>query len=243
MNRKIYYISPSDLTSDILNNFIYPNLEQTHYWSDCWEPDFYVDLARCGFISICFPEEEHYLLVPEIQESYAVLDWENLHVSRKVKPFLDQNYLNNSGITLGLGTGPEEVLEGIQAHHGEKSWLSPPYVKILKELSQLTYPDFEILSWELRVSGKLAAGELGYRIGAIYTSLTGFFHRNNPLWNNFGKLQMVLLAEKLKTQGYSFWNLGHPYMKYKLDLGARILPRQEFLGRWLNETKKGVSHE
>ena len=41
-----------------------------------------------------------------------------------------------------------------------------------------------------------------------------------------------LLGEHLRDAGYAFWNLGHPFMQYKLDLGAQILPRADFLDRW-----------
>jgi hypothetical protein len=44
---------------------------------------------------------------------------------------------------------------------------------------------------------------------------------------------MVLLALYLENNNYSFWNLGHPYMQYKFDLGAISFSREEFLKRWL----------
>ena len=76
------------------------------------------------------------------------------------------------------------------------------------------------------------AGELGYAVGRAYVSLSGFFRRERPEWNHFGKLQMVLLARRLEAAGFAFWNLGHPSMGYKTRLGARFLPRADFLPRW-----------
>ena len=81
-------------------------------------------------------------------------------------------------------------------------------------------------------TGTLVAGELGYTLGSTYTSLSGFFRREDRKWNHYGKLQLVMLAEALRDAGYAFWNLGHPHMAYKTALGARILPRHEFLNRW-----------
>jgi hypothetical protein len=75
------------------------------------------------------------------------------------------------------------------------------------------------------------AGELGYTIGRTYTSMSGFFKREMKEYNNFGKLQLVMLAEALKKAGIFFWNLGHPHMKYKTDLAAMILSREDFLKR------------
>ena len=42
---------------------------------------------------------------------------------------------------------------------------------------------------------------------------------------------MLRLGEWLRDHGFDFWNLGHPYMPYKLNLGARIVQRAEFLQR------------
>jgi len=44
---------------------------------------------------------------------------------------------------------------------------------------------------------------------------------------------MTLLAKYLQNNNFSFWNLGHPYMQYKLDLGATVLSRIDFLEKWL----------
>ena len=96
--------------------------------------------------------------------------------------------------------------------------------------------NFELLSIELWDKSKtiLIAGEIGYKTGSVYTSLTGFCLKDKK-YNNFGKLQMVLLALYLENNDYSFWNLGHPYMQYKFDLGAISFSREEFLKRWLKE--------
>ena len=47
-----------------------------------------------------------------------------------------------------------------------------------------------------------------------------------------GKLQMVMLADVLERAGIAFWNLGQPYMEYKIKLGAEVVPRGVFLKRW-----------
>lgn len=77
-------------------------------------------------------------------------------------------------------------------------------------------------------TNRLIAGEVGYKTGDVYTSLSGFCLRDKN-YNNFGNLQMVLLAKYLEKNNYAFWNLGHPYMDYKKKLGAKIYIREEFL--------------
>ncbi len=48
---------------------------------------------------------------------------------------------------------------------------------------------------------------------------------------------MTLLDRYLQSNNYSFWNMGHPYMQYKSDLGAKVLKRDVFLKQWLKEIK------
>lgn len=45
-------------------------------------------------------------------------------------------------------------------------------------------------------------------------------------------MQLFWPAEHLRNAGFAFWNLGQPYMQYKFDLGAKEVPRAQFLERW-----------
>ncbi|MGB0580661.1 MAG: GNAT family N-acetyltransferase, partial [Limisphaerales bacterium] len=55
------------------------------YWTSDWSPEFYIELATAGFISVAHDFGGMQLLLPQIQSAYAVLDWENLHVSRSTR--------------------------------------------------------------------------------------------------------------------------------------------------------------
>jgi hypothetical protein len=105
----------------------------------------------------------------------------------------------------------------------------------MKELEGYTVRGFSLFAIELRSGsgGKIIGGELGYSIGATYTSLTGFLDRTHPYSSNLGTLQLVALATLLQKNGYAFWNLGQSFMKYKQQLGAKVTPRGEFLSRWI----------
>ncbi len=226
------------LHEDILREIFYPNLEETHFWSTDWDPVFYVALARAGFISI---SQRHpdlgAVLIAELQDAYAVLDWPNLHVSGHVRKIIRSGRLEDEGIELRIVDDCRRVLKCLLAYHGPRTWLSAPYCALLPRLPADGDFGFALRGtelWSMKGSrgAELIAGELGYTIGGTYTSLSGFCTRPDRTWRHFGTLQIVLLAQRLRDLGFAFWNMGHPHHTYKRVLGARVIPREEFLERW-----------
>merc|ERR1712048_1102249 len=74
------------------------------------------------------------------------------------------------------------------------------------------------------------AGEIGFSIGRVYTSLSGWTEERTA--DGLGFAQLVLLGRWLQQRGYEFWSLGHcysPEMDYKRELGHRVYPRADFL--------------
>ncbi len=227
----IYYLTLEDLNNDdILFNHIYPDTKNNYFFSDDFSKEFYIKLAYSGFISTSLLEENQLYLLPEIQYEYAILDFKDLHISKKVKKLL--NKTNNYDFS--INTNLDLVLEKIENYH-KPSWLIREYKELIKDLFIYNHPtiDFKIMSIELndKITGELITGEIGYKIGSLYTSLTGF-RSNEKKYDNWGTLQLVLLSKYLEKEKYSFWNLGHPYMKYKFDLGAKQYSREDFLNRW-----------
>ena len=73
------------------------------------------------------------------------------------------------------------------------------------------------------------AGEIGFSVGGVYTSLSGWTGERSH--ESVGTAQLVLLGRWLQARGYGFWSLGHcysPQMDYKRQLGHRIYPRDDF---------------
>lgn len=205
-------------------------MEENYYWSDDFSPTFYVKLAKKGFISTSIYNEKELLLLPEMQFSYAILDFKHLHVSRKVKKLLR---LDNYHFSINQNF--PEVLEKIEHYH-EDSWLQGEYKTMLLNLFHQDISNFKLISVELKnKENELISGEVGYIIGQTYTSLTGFTSKEKR-YNNWGKLQLVLLAHYLEEKKFDFWNLGHACLQYKIDLGAKVYGRKEFLKRWLLAT-------
>ena len=82
------------------------------------------------------------------------------------------------------------------------------------------------------------AGELGYSVGKCYTSLSGFRLKDA---SGAGTVQCCAVAKLLLRCGFTMWDLGMG-MQYKYDLGARDLPRDEYL-RLLGECRDGDDSE
>jgi Leu/Phe-tRNA-protein transferase len=229
----VYYLSFDDLkNNDILFNYIYSNKDSNYYVSEDFSKDFYIHLAYYGFICTSATLENKFYLLAEIQFEYAILDFQDLHISKKVKKLLKED-----NFKFTINTKFEEVITQLEYYH-KTNWLENKYKDLLLSLRDYKHSniDFEIMSIELNDTNtnELIAAEIGYKIGSTYTSLTGFSSRDKK-YNNWGKLQLVLLAKYLEENDFAFWNLGHPYMKYKFDLGAKTFSREEFLKRWLKQ--------
>lgn len=178
-------------------------------------------------------DEKQLVLLPEMQFEYALLELQDLHVSKKVKKLI-----NKKQYEIKINHDLLKIIESLEAFH-EDSWIKGDYKKMIFNLTKYDSEEFRLFTFELydKNTKKLIAGELGYIIGSSYTSLSGFSSKDSD-YRNWGKLQLVLLGEYLKEESFKIWNLGHPYMDYKLDLGAKIYKRLDFLKIWQETTKE-----
>jgi len=227
LQEKIYYLSKDVIDNDLFfKEVLCLDTKNNYYWSDDWSEEFYIKLAKLGFIATSFEAKGDLVLLPELQFDYAVLYFQDLHISKKV-----QKLLNSDKYIFSQNTHFNNVLDHIDKLH-EHNWLKGKYRELLTTLYEKNdlRDDFKVFSYEVVCSRtkKLVAGEVGYKTGSVYTSLSGF-SLGEKEYNNFGTLQLVLLAKYLQKEGYTFWNLGHPHMEYKKKLGAKIYTREEFL--------------
>ena len=224
----IYHLERQHLHNPHILEQIYGNREHHYYWSDDFSEAMYIDLANAGFISVSTEHEDRLLLLAEIQQAYALLHLEELHIGRTVS-----RLMRKARYRLAFDTAFDEVMIGIQAGH-EQCWMVGKYAELMRRLHTHKHEGFRLMSVELydEEAGVLVAGEIGYMTANnVYTSLTGF-HNQAQHYRSWGTLQLVLLGQHLQSSGVRFWNLGHPYMQYKRDLGARTLARSDFLRLW-----------
>jgi len=232
------YITLTDIQNNFVINQIYYNFKDKFYITDDFSPKMYDELAYRGFISVSAMDYSgNAYLLPEMQSSYAILHWKNLHISRRLRQFIRNSILNDEYF-ISINNDINGVFDGIQRYHQEKNWMNDSYIDVLKTMHRQTHFKQTILSVELWHHQQLIAGEIGYLTGSIYTSLTGFFDRVN--YSNSGKIQLIALAKLLEKSGITFWNMGHPYMQYKFDMGAKEYARLDFLKLWLKFRNKNL---
>lgn len=195
----LYLIDKNDIKEKNTLINIYSNTNVNYYLSDDFSKEFYILLAKTGFISTSIFIDNLFYLLPEIQFEYAILDFDNLHINKRVKKLINQNnfeFLINKDINKNL--------EKLNDYHKD-NWLTNKYKDLIVNLYKNPDNNFSILSIELydKNSKELIAGEIGYKINSTYTSLSGFSSKDEN-YKNWGKLQMVLLAFYLEKNNFSF---------------------------------------
>jgi len=127
-----------------------------YYVSRSWHPLWYRRLAYEGFISVSHGD----LLLPEIQRSYCVLDFSNLHIGKRTRRLMRAR----PGLTLYSNRDWESCLQGLQKEWGDSNWLTRKYAVCLRASGLQTH-SIELYD----ETDRLVAGEIGYSIGATYS--------------------------------------------------------------------------
>jgi len=221
----IYRLPYEALFDPIALAAVYADTSRHYYWSDDFSAAYYIAQAQRGFIAVSDTFDGKRYLLPEIQFAYAVLHFDNLHVSRHVRRILKRD---NPPLII---TEDISFLTPYLRRYHRDCWLDSTYEATLKAAHEKGENFTLTAAYIPDKTGTPIAGEIGYSIGRTYTSLSGFSSKE-ARFRNYGTAQMVLLARHLQSQGYAFWNLGHPYMQYKFSLGAVRYDRADFLALW-----------
>jgi Leu/Phe-tRNA-protein transferase len=191
------------------------------YWISCvFDPIYFAHIMYHGFLPIACQEAGAVYALPKLHIERCVLDPKILHIPKSVRK-------KAKYYTLTFNKAFDSVVKGCHDQHGE-DWLYPDVVRVFRALLSgiLVFENqVRVISVELWKGDQLVAGELGYVSGAVYTSLTGFV---SPEASGAGTVQLYALGSYLHARGFQLWDLGMS-MDYKLKMGARDIPRVEFL--------------
>lgn len=227
-----------DPESEGLQAFTRRFLSQPQGYSWCldFSANLFCELAYEGFLSTSLEIPagggfQIQVMLPWNDPTRNTLDWRDVHVSRQVRKRAKQ-------YSLTVDASYDEVMLGCIHMHGE-GWLYRGLRWLLRGLFRRGYSgqrDFKVgvHSFELwDQDGRLVAGDLGYTVGGVYTSMTGFRLQDTK---GAGEVQLVLTAAFLRHMGYHWWDLGM-VMKYKNRLGAKVVKRDAFVKR-LHESRE-----
>ncbi|OEU22633.1 Leucyl/phenylalanyl-tRNA-protein transferase, partial [Fragilariopsis cylindrus CCMP1102] len=157
------------------------------------------------------------IILPKLHHHRSVVSLpESLHVSKSIRK-------KSKKYRLTINQCFDRVVEGCRRQHGPRCWLYPELVRVFKEIHDAGQLNSVVVHSN---TNHLAAGELGYTVGSIYTSLTGFSAENSA-----GSVQLAALGRLLSTLHFSMWDLGMggAGMEYKQNLGSHLLKRDDFV--------------
>ena len=202
--------------------------ESEFMWSLSFDHAFVARLAREGFLPMAGRIFSDLIcLLPKLHvKRCMMLDLQaDLRVGKNARKRSKRYYVS-------IDQDFNKVITGCQKQHGGHCWfyatLTHAYRKIHGSNSVGGVADgvrmHSIELWD-KETGKLVAGEIGYAIGGVYTSLSGF---RAPSTKSAGTIQCCCVALLLRKSGFVLWDLGMG-MDYKYKLGAQDVPRNEFL--------------
>ena len=190
-----------------------------------FHPRLIAQLMAEGFLPIATDG----ILLPKLHRQRCVIRLpEGLRVRKSVRK-------KSIRFSLSVNRDFDAVIRGCHEQHGSSCWLVPPLVKSFRDLHQAGSTNAMLVTegttcpvrmYSVEVwnqEGKLVGGELGYTVGSIYTSLTGFCRQDGA-----GSVQLAALGRLLCESGFTLWDLGMD-MEYKQELGSQLMPRSEFV--------------
>jgi Leu/Phe-tRNA-protein transferase len=246
------YITPEDNCHKIVDVMLETNYNEEFCIADKFDPEFIVKLMEAGFLVMSMNiahsnkddvPEPFYVLLPKLHLVRSALFYENLHIRKSIRRFIKTH---GESYELRADTDFDYIVDRCVEKHGS-DWLTPPLVDCIKRirrgegvkelteessaaeqpalnpnsLSPSAYP--YPASFALFKDERIVAGEFGVICGKVYTSYSGFYEENNT-----GTLQIILAAEYLKENGFSFFDMGMP-LDYKTDLGAVDISPENFI--------------
>lgn len=163
-----------------------------------------------------FPLKE--LLLIKHHKERAILKLSEAHFSKKLSKYCDN-------LEFSIDEDFEGCVQGLLETYKD-TWLFPNLVEAFRQIHNgaATKYGTKIHSVEVwdKTTNELVAGEIGFRNGHLYSSLSGFRKRNHV-----GNFQMAALCQFMKEKNLEYWDFGM-FIPYKMDLGCKLFSTKDF---------------
>jgi Leu/Phe-tRNA-protein transferase len=218
----LIFLGPEDNCDTVVDIMLDTKYSEEFCLALEWDTAFIIRLMKAGFLvmseKIFFEDSdrnvvEKTIVLPKLHLVRSVLFFNELHIKKSVKRFLDR-------YKLVFDDDFETIVRKCVATHGDY-WLTPALIDVLFAIR--SRGDVRPVSFGVYRDGKLVAGEFGIVSGRVYTSYSGYHEETNS-----GTVQMILMARYLEKAGFDFLDFGMP-LDYKTDLGARNISPEDFV--------------
>lgn len=215
---------------EYLKQFILPYHDEF-----CYTHMYHYRLVAALMMEGFLPIATEGVILPKLHRKRCVISLPgSLHVSKSVRK-------KSKKFRLTINQNFDSVVDGCRKQHGSRCWLYPDLVQLFRtiydagEVYSVVNPFvkrekidkapvrlYSVEVWNDETE-ELVAGELGYTVGNIYTSLTGFSAQDSA-----GSVQLAGLGRLLCKIGFVLWDLGMD-MDYKQSLGSHLMDRKDFV--------------
>jgi Leu/Phe-tRNA-protein transferase len=226
---------PKDDPRKIVDSMLITGYNRDFCISPDFSPGFIARLMEAGFLVMSArldddPGEDSiqpvtYVLLPKLHLVRSALFFENLHIKKSIRCYLDRYELR-------FDSDFETIVDRCVQVHGD-DWLTPPLVTAIKKIREQRLRSYPA-SFALYRDRQLVAGEFGVIVDKVYTSYSGYYNEGNA-----GTVQLIKTTHYLKEHGFIFFDLGMP-LPYKTDLGAVDIGPQEFVSLFRHSTGLAV---
>ncbi|MBP7552293.1 MAG: hypothetical protein KA885_02625 [Spirochaetes bacterium] len=203
-------INEIKLIPDKLSN----NFESEYCVSNDFSPAIIEECCSYGFFPMAVKLLDRHFLTVKYHLYKSIITFDKLHIPGSVR-----RYAKNMRLTFDKNF--DLCINNIHNIYGF-NWLYPPLVEGFKAIHIGANFKIGVHSIELWEGDELIAGEIGFIVRNVYTSLSGFFLKNCA-----GNIQMSALGLFLKVNGFAYWDLGMP-IPYKNKYGAVNMNRVEY---------------
>eukprot|EP00943_MAST-04B_sp_MAST-4B-sp1_P009247 g9247.t1 len=222
--KKLRFIKSTDVAEKVIEQV--KSMKEEFTFSVSYEPKLLADFARYGFLPMCIQcAADLAVLTPKLHRYRSLLNFSDLYVSKNTRKKSKKFYAT-------VDECFDFCIQQCCKQHGDNCWFYPALIQSYKYIFNkndtggvlgVTFHSIEVWSND----GSVVAGEVGYAVAGVYTSLSGF-----KLADSAGTIQLSIVPAILNSCGYDFWDLGM-HMDYKEKLGAKKIPREIFLKRLL----------